>query len=236
MKTILNRTYRVTAFICAFAMTVSLGLCGGSRNTFAESVDTNPEVSGDNMNNPDGDPAENGLRSVASERGTEEEKQEQNPSTDGTGKSDGNRTEPEESFETGVPGGQSSAVQSTSGAEQVETGGEGENVVSSPQKETVKVSLSDLMANAGIEDGALEESKASTSAGKIKSCYVVLTDHKSSLGTDVYELALDEVNRGSGDPAAAEGASGDPVPRGSARKPGAGNHPGEPGRDPYGIL
>ena len=182
-------------------MTVSLGLCGGSRNTFAESVDTNPEVSEDNMNNPDGDPAENGLRSVASEQGTEEEKQEQNPSADGTGERDGNRTELEESFETGVPGGQSSAVQSTSGAEQVETGGEGETVVSSPQKETVKVSLSDLMANAGIEDGALEESKASTSAGKIKSCYVVLTDHKSSVDTDVYELALDEVNRGSGDPA-----------------------------------
>lgn len=225
LKKLLNRVYRLAAILCVIATTVSSTLAVGINDASAYTVsgfDMNQKGNVEKMQNAVNALASNDAYPVEQSVGNlpdlsaeetpdrEEEQKSESGNTDlvpGTVPAEENGNEPATDVSPEDNGG--NTTESTNGNKNGEENSE--EMKGQPQDDpfsyVIKSGDADVNnASARNYDlqAMLSESKAVTSSttSKIYACYVTLTSLKASNGSDVYEMMLDEVERGSADPAA----------------------------------
>uniref|UniRef100_I5ARD6 Uncharacterized protein n=1 Tax=Eubacterium cellulosolvens (strain ATCC 43171 / JCM 9499 / 6) TaxID=633697 RepID=I5ARD6_EUBC6 len=229
MKKLLYRVYRFAAILCVIATTASSTLVGCVNDSYAYVVsdsDLNQEGAVERMQNavnalasndayPAEQSSENSSGIPAEETLTREEDGEPEPGiagpTPGTEPAEENGNQPATDVSPEENGG--NTTKSTNGNTNGNVDGDEnrEEMKDQPQDDPFSDTFKSRIANvntatAGGYDLAamLGESKAVTASvsSKIYACYVTYTSMKASNGEDVYEMMLDEVERGSADPAA----------------------------------
>lgn len=233
LKKLLYRVYRFAAILCVIATTASSTVVGCVNDSYAYVVsdsDLNQEGAVERMQNAvnalDSNNAysaeqssENSSGIPAEETLTREEGGEPEPGiagpTPGTEPAEENGNQPATDVSPEENGG--NTTESTNGNTNGNKDGDEnrEEMKDQPQDDPFSDTFKSRIANvntvtAGGYDLAamLGESKAVTPSvsSKIYACYVTLTSLKASNGSDVYEMMLDEVDRGSADPAAHDNA------------------------------
>nr|WP_027872240.1 hypothetical protein [[Eubacterium] cellulosolvens] len=229
MKKLLNRVYRFAAILCVIATTASSTVVGCVNDSYADVVsdsDLNQEGAVERMQNAVNALASNNAYSAeqssenssgipAEETLTREEDGEPEPGiagpTPGTKPAEENGNQPATDVIPDDNGGNS--TESTNGNTNGNKDGDEnrEEMKDQPQDDPFSDTFKSRIANvntatAGGYDLAamLGESKAVTASvsSKIYACYVTYTSMKASNGEDVYQMMLDEADRGSADPAA----------------------------------